>query len=62
MPPFTGDAVNPLQHSTLHYNPAAGAGTDDHPEHHLDPGRRTVSGLRQSETIGIIGHTQFPAE
>ena len=53
--PLAGDGVGPDQHAAVDHDAAAGAGADDHAEHHAGAGRRAVGRLRQREAVGVVG-------
>lgn len=56
MPPFTGDSVGAAEQLLMNGNPAAAAGTDNHPEDGGGPGAGAIHRLRKGEAVGIVCH------
>ncbi len=53
--PFAGDGVGSAHHLFVDHEAAAHAGAEDGAEHDFRIGARAVGGLRQRETVGVVG-------
>lgn len=56
MPPLPGDSVGAAEQLLMNGDPAAAAGTDNHPEDGGSSGAGAIHRLRKSEAVGIVCH------